>query len=51
MRPASIWDYEDGNGVYDVPTRRDYERWEEEQRQKDRETAKNKPSDGHDIPY
>lgn len=24
-----VYDFDDGNGVYDVVTRKDYERWEE----------------------
>ena len=26
----TIFDYDDGNGVYDVETRADHERWEQE---------------------
>ncbi len=27
-----IFDYDDGNGNYDVPSKSDYERWQEEKR-------------------
>lgn len=51
MHPPSIWDYED-TGVYDVPTRHDYERWEEERRKRgnDKEPTDNGP-DRLDVPY
>lgn len=28
LKPGGLFEFEDGNGVYDVPTRADFERWE-----------------------
>lgn len=36
----SIFDFDDGNGIYDVVTRQDYERWQEEKIQENLEKQK-----------
>ena len=52
-----IFDFDNGNGVYDVVTRRDYERWEEEKREdvekKNQEmtSEENQPSPFSAVPF
>lgn len=56
----SIFDFDNGNGVYDVVTRKDYERWQEEaqkeadkknqQKDNDRDTGSKKKS-GSNVPF
>lgn len=31
---SDIFDFDNGNGVYDVVTRKDYEKWQEEKQKK-----------------
>jgi heme/copper-type cytochrome/quinol oxidase subunit 2 len=56
----SIFDFDNGNGVYDVVTRKDYERWQEEaQKEADKRNSKNenaretgsKKQSGTSVPF
>lgn len=47
-----MWDYDDGNGNYDVPTHADRERWEDEElRKQDRIRRENATEEELNDPY
>lgn len=47
----NIWDFDDGNGIYDVVTPADVERWKIERYQRKQDNSSDKIEPGNDVPF